>query len=528
MWHEMTAKIVRIDLAHVPDFRLGPLTVRPSRREIVNDGSITEIIEPRVMQVLVMLHRANGSVVSRDDLVNACWEGRIVGDDAINRVISRLRRVADGIGLGAFRVETITKVGYRLAGGSAATALAESGERAIVPLQASNPTRRRVLVIGAAGAALSLAGLGYYAGRPKSTQHTLPPEVASLMQRAGVAQREGTVGGDAEAVGLFRRAVELAPDYADAWGLLALAYATHTHRSAPDGVAALVEHARAAISRAQTLDPQNGFALAAQAELMPHTGAWLEQERLLRAAIKARPDADLIYQTLGLTVLGYVGRTAEAIAALEKAIQLGGDSPHLQYARVDLLWAVGRLEEADQVCDAAYAQNPTHSLVWDRRFRLLLYTGRAAQAVAFAQDTNSRPPGIPDEHFDLLIRCGRALMSQRPDDVRSAVAVLLKSAHTGAEPAAMAMQFASFVGDLDTAFVIADAYFFARGFETGENSFAAIERNWVLRNDRRTFILFNAPAKNMRRDPRFAGLTRDLGLDDYWARSGTLPDYKRG
>jgi tetratricopeptide (TPR) repeat protein len=442
--------------------------------------------------------------------------------------IWRLRRVADGIGRGAFRVETITKVGYRLVGVGANTASVESGERAITPSPAFPPSRRRVLAIGAAGAALSIAGLGYWAGRPKYTQPKLPPEVASLMQRAGVAQREGTIGGDAEAVGLFRRVVEVAPSYADGWGLLALAYATHTHRIAPEEVAAMTEHANAAISRALMLDPDNGYALAAKAEIMPHMGAWLEQERLVRAAIKARPDSDLIYQTLGLTVLGYVGRSADALAALDKAIQLGGDSPHLQYARMDLLWAVGRLEEADQVIEAAFAQNPTHSLIWDRRFRLWLFTGRPAQAVAFAQDLEGRPPGIPDEHFDFLIRCGRALMSKQPEEIRAAVSLMLKSAHTGAEPAALAMQFTSFVGDLDTAFVIADAYFFGRGFDPGENSFAAIERNWVLRDDRRTFILFNVPTKNMRGDPRFSGLTRELGLDEYWARSRTLPDYKRG
>jgi tetratricopeptide (TPR) repeat protein len=347
------------------------------------------------------------------------------------------------------------------------------------------------------------------------------------MQRAGVAQRQGTISGDAEAVGLFRRVVEVAPGYADGWGLLALAYARRVHRSAPDTVPTLTEHAKAAISRALTLDPGNGFALAAEAELMPYMGYWLEQERLLRAAIKARPDSDIIYQTLGLTVLGYVGRIADALAALDKAIQLGGDSPHLQYARVDLLWSVGRLEEADQVVEAAFAQNPSHSLIWERRFRLWLYTGRAAQAVAFAQDVNARPPGIPDEHVDQLIRCARALMSKQPEQIHAEVAYLLKSAHSGAEPAGMAMQFASFVGDLDTAFAIANAYFFGRGFEPGENSFARVERNWILRQDRRTFILFFPTAKNMRADPRFAGLTRELGLDDYWTRSGTVPDYKR-
>jgi DNA-binding winged helix-turn-helix (wHTH) protein len=66
------------------------------------------------MQVLVALARADGRIVTRDELIDWCWNGRIVGEDAINRAIFRLRQVAGGIGGGGFRIETITKVGYRL------------------------------------------------------------------------------------------------------------------------------------------------------------------------------------------------------------------------------------------------------------------------------------------------------------------------------------------------------------------------------------------------------------------------------
>lgn len=140
--------IDRIDLAHAADFTLGPLAVRPSTREIENAGAV-EVLEPRVMQVLVALARAGGGIVSRDDLIQACWEGRIVGEDAINRVLSRLRRVADGIGQGSFRIETITKVGYRLTG--AEGLVGEPVER-----KPAKPIGRRTalaaLVVGAAAA----------------------------------------------------------------------------------------------------------------------------------------------------------------------------------------------------------------------------------------------------------------------------------------------------------------------------------------------------------------------------------------
>ena len=101
----------RIDLAREPDFRLGGLLVRPSIRQIESSGA-PETLEPRIMQVLVALARNRGEVVSRDELVETCWEGRVVGDDALNRCISKIRKLGEA--KGDFRLETIPRVGYRL------------------------------------------------------------------------------------------------------------------------------------------------------------------------------------------------------------------------------------------------------------------------------------------------------------------------------------------------------------------------------------------------------------------------------
>ena len=53
-------------LADEEDFQLGEIWVRPSLREI-EAGGTRESLEPRVMQVLVALARANGAVLSRDE-----------------------------------------------------------------------------------------------------------------------------------------------------------------------------------------------------------------------------------------------------------------------------------------------------------------------------------------------------------------------------------------------------------------------------------------------------------------------------
>ena len=105
-----------IDLAREVDFRLGALRVSPSTREVLR-GDEREKLEPRVMQVLVALFQANGRVVSRDELIARCWEGRIVGEDAINRAIGQLRRLSEVDREVSFVIETIPRVGYRLLAG---------------------------------------------------------------------------------------------------------------------------------------------------------------------------------------------------------------------------------------------------------------------------------------------------------------------------------------------------------------------------------------------------------------------------
>src|SRR5215213_2017886 len=89
-----------MQLAHQAAFSLGALEVRPPTCEVVSPHG-REVLQPRVMQVLVALTRARGAVVSRNDLIADCWEGRVVDDDAITQVMMKLRKLADRSG-GAF------------------------------------------------------------------------------------------------------------------------------------------------------------------------------------------------------------------------------------------------------------------------------------------------------------------------------------------------------------------------------------------------------------------------------------------
>jgi DNA-binding winged helix-turn-helix (wHTH) protein/TolB-like protein len=102
-----------IDLAQEPDFHLGPLLVRPATCEVESNGA-SQTLQRRVMQVLVALAQARGSVVSQSDLVARCWRGLAVSDDAIYRCISKLRKLAADYPDAPFAIEAIPGVGYRL------------------------------------------------------------------------------------------------------------------------------------------------------------------------------------------------------------------------------------------------------------------------------------------------------------------------------------------------------------------------------------------------------------------------------
>ncbi|MBV8801171.1 MAG: winged helix-turn-helix domain-containing protein, partial [Alphaproteobacteria bacterium] len=102
-----------VELSHQTPFEIGQMKIAPSLCEIACDGVRTRV-EPRVMQALVVFARAKGAVISRDQLVQRCWGGRIVSEDAINRCIAKVRKVSEIDGGASFRLERVPRVGYRL------------------------------------------------------------------------------------------------------------------------------------------------------------------------------------------------------------------------------------------------------------------------------------------------------------------------------------------------------------------------------------------------------------------------------
>ena len=272
--HDGLAVPGHIILAHELPFNIGVLRVDPPTRQVERNGR-RETLEPRVMQVFVALGRAQGSIVTRDELIDWCWEGRVVGEDAINRAISRLRQVAADIGGGTFGVETITKVGYRLVQGSADAQSEKAGDA-----ETSRSFDRRH-VVAALGAAVAGAGV-LSAVWLKPWRQRPDPEAVELVRLGDLAQRASRPDQTRQAVTHFERAVRVDPKYGAAWGALALSYTHSLDGFSEAQLTGLPGRIRSAAARALELDPDNADAQLALACIKPYFRNWSQLEPELK------------------------------------------------------------------------------------------------------------------------------------------------------------------------------------------------------------------------------------------------------
>ena len=97
----------------ISDFYVGRWLVQPSLNR-VTDAEKSVKVAPKIMEVLVCLAERPGQVVTKEQLMQAVWRDTFVGDSALARTISELRKVfADESGNSQV-IETIPKSGYRL------------------------------------------------------------------------------------------------------------------------------------------------------------------------------------------------------------------------------------------------------------------------------------------------------------------------------------------------------------------------------------------------------------------------------
>jgi DNA-binding winged helix-turn-helix (wHTH) protein/TolB-like protein len=94
-------------------FVLGEWTVWPNAGQIEQNGSKSHI-EPKLVEVLLLLAQMPGQVVSREQLLDHAWQRQVVCDEALTRTISELRTLLGDSSSERRYIRTIPKRGYSL------------------------------------------------------------------------------------------------------------------------------------------------------------------------------------------------------------------------------------------------------------------------------------------------------------------------------------------------------------------------------------------------------------------------------
>src|SRR5215470_1609989 len=94
-------------------FTVGEWTVLPGLNSLERNGRMVRL-EPKVMQVLMVLCEHCGQVVSKEQVFHRVWPDTFVSDEVLTRAVSELRKVFEDSPQEPKYIQTIPKGGYRL------------------------------------------------------------------------------------------------------------------------------------------------------------------------------------------------------------------------------------------------------------------------------------------------------------------------------------------------------------------------------------------------------------------------------
>ena len=86
-----------------------------SLRELTRGGEIVAV-EPQVFDLLVHLIENRDHVVTKDDLIETVWHGRIVSESTLTSRINAARRAVGDSGKDQILIRTIARKGFRFVG----------------------------------------------------------------------------------------------------------------------------------------------------------------------------------------------------------------------------------------------------------------------------------------------------------------------------------------------------------------------------------------------------------------------------
>lgn len=393
------------------------------------------------------------------------------------------------------------------------------------PTRAGPPVSRRQLIIGG-GSAVIIVGAGVY-GLGLFRGDKPPAEAELLLQKAFAIMQDGRPAEQSQAIVYLTEATRVAPGYAAAWGGLALTYALRKFQMPVAARSGEDSRCRSAAQAALEIDPDEPFSHCALLLLTPTYRHWHQVEATARGLLGRIAKVPLTFHNVG-DLLVDVGRSKDALQLYAEIDRKKFLIPLSERTIIQAMWNAGELQEAETRLDEAAGRWPQHYAVWLLRAEFLTHTGRADEAIRMLGDASIRPVGYPEDQFRTALATARAMAGSMARE--EAIRLNLESLEAGSPEvltylnrkltlAQQVAQRCAALGDKDSAFAVLNGYYFAEG-EWAKVAPAAGDM------DRSTFALFEPPMSSLWPDPRFAILTRRIGLDRYWQTTRKMPDFQ--
>jgi len=105
-------KNITIEILMNSPFNSGGLTVNVSQNSVEYQQKIL-VLQPKVLELLVLLCAAQGQTLSKQTLTTALWPDTIVGPDSLANTVTRLRKALNDDAKSPQFIETVQRKGYR-------------------------------------------------------------------------------------------------------------------------------------------------------------------------------------------------------------------------------------------------------------------------------------------------------------------------------------------------------------------------------------------------------------------------------
>lgn len=303
-----------------------------------------------------LLVEARGEVVTREDLQKHVWGDVQMDYSVVSQCIKSIRRALDPAPGGASYIETVARVGYRLA-----VEVVEDQESPAPPEPVKRPGLWMWVAAGLGVVLAAAGGLFLYKAAEKRQQ------ADELVQRGFGLLRRGTANSGGQATVLFREAFTLIPDF-------------------PPATAGMAE----AAARLGNFSFDQALSLA-------------------RRAAEADPSCAECQSVLGYVLGVRMWRWEEAGRYLQRAVELNPKSASHRVYLTEWLMVHGRLAEASRQAEEATRLEPANPRGWTLLAAVRYFQQRYAESIRAAEHSASldrQHPSAPMWNYHSFMRLG--------------------------------------------------------------------------------------------------------------------------